>query len=148
MKKIMSMVVSAFALIQSAIFALEFNRVQNLCRSSTSRAENVHDAINAIRNYHDGPDAVGRALAQVRQTDAFQSDGREPVVQQNDGGYRYRKGGGWSFEERHKPMIAQVYSVDFDYYDFQFQPDVEIRCDVYDCGAIDIHNCLTLNAYY
>jgi hypothetical protein len=36
-------------LIGSAMLALEYNRVQNLCRSSQSPVETAHDAIDAIR---------------------------------------------------------------------------------------------------
>jgi hypothetical protein len=38
--------------------------------------------------------------------------------------------------------------VDFQYFDPQFQPEVEIKCDVLECGAIDIPNCLTFGSFY
>jgi hypothetical protein len=131
----------------SGIFALEYNRVQNLCRSSQSRVETTHDAMNAIRSYRVESGIVGRILSRVRQTDAFQSDGYATFIQ-NDDGYRYRKGGGWRVEEWTKPWITRGYSVDFEYFDLEFQPVVEIKCDVLECGAIDIRNCLTLGGVY
>ena len=131
----------------SGIFALEYNRVQNLCRSSHSRVETAHDAINAVRNYRVESGPVGSILSRVRQSKTFQSDGYSKFIQ-NDDGYRYAKGGGWRVEEWTKPMITRGYSVDFEYFDLEFQPVVEIKCDVYECGAIDIRNCLTLGGAY
>jgi hypothetical protein len=135
----------------STILGLEYNRVQNLCRSSTkSRVQTAHDAIDAIRNYQVDLgkfSLVDRILSKVRQTDAFRRDGYATFIR-NDDGYRYRKGGGWRVEEWTKPMITRRYSVDFEYFDLEFQPVVEIKCDVLECGAIDIPNCLTFGGIY
>ncbi len=141
-------VAGAFILLfVSGIFALEYNRVQNLCRSSHSRVETAHDAINAIRNYRVESGSVGIILSRVRQSETFQND-RYATFIQNDDGYRYKKGGGWRVEEWTWPMITRGYSVDFEYFDLEFQPNVEIKCDVLECGAIDIPNCLTFGAFY
>jgi hypothetical protein len=131
------------------IFALEHSRVQNLCRSAHSRVESAHDAINAIRNYRVDSDSspVGLILSRVRQSEAFQSDGYSTFIQ-NDDGYRYRKGGGWRVEQWDKPLISRGYTVDFEYFDLEFQPNVEVKCDVLECGAIDVPNCLTFGAFY
>jgi hypothetical protein len=115
------------ALFASGIFMLEYQRVQNLCRSAHSRVETVHDAINAIRNYQDDLGPVGRILSQVRQTEAFRNDG-------------YTRDGGWHVEAWTKPLITQGYSVEFAYF------NQAVKCAVLDCGAIDVPNCLTLGA--
>jgi hypothetical protein len=67
---------------------------------------------------------------------------------QDEGGYKYKKGGGWRVEEWTKPMIAHGYTVDFEYYDVEFQPVIEIRCEVLECGATDVSNCLTFGGVY
>ena len=114
-------------LIGSAMLALEYNRVQNLCRSSQSPVETAHDVIDAIRNYRVSSGPVGRILSLARHLDGFQSDG-------------WTKGGGWDVKGWNKPLITRGYSVDFDSRDGQ----IEIKCDVLQCGAIDISNCLTM----
>jgi hypothetical protein len=45
-------------------------------------------------------------------------------------------------------VIGSVYSVEFEYFDVDLRPSVEIKRDVLDCGAIDVRNCLTLGSYY
>jgi hypothetical protein len=94
---------------------------------SRVRVETVHDAINAMRNYRMESDIVGGMLSAFRQTEIFQSDE-----------YQYLKGGGWQVEGWSKPFIARGYTVTFNYF-------VIVSCEVYDCGAIDIPNCLTFN---
>jgi hypothetical protein len=133
----------------SGIFVLERDRELSLCRSAHSRVETAHDAINAIRNYREDPDSgpVGKILSRVRESDAFQSDVYSMFIQ-NDDGYRYRKGGGWHVEERTSLLFVREYTVDFQYFDLEFMPMVEIRCDVLECGAIDVSNCLTFGDYY
>ena len=126
MRKVYVVLIVAAAsilLFRSGIFALEYNRVQNLCRSSHSRIETARGAIDAIRNYRAESGIVGRTLSRVRQTDVFQSDGYATFIQ-NDDGYRYRKGGGWRVEEWTKSMITRGYSVEFEYFDVEFQPAV------------------------
>jgi hypothetical protein len=90
---------------------------------------------------------VGIILSRVRQSEAFQSDGYSTIIQ-NDSGYRYRKGGGWRVEEWNKPMITPGYTVEFEYFDLEFQPEAIVKCDVFECGAIDISNCLTFGSFY
>jgi hypothetical protein len=131
----------------STVFTLEYKRVQNICRPSNARIETVEDAINAVRNYHDESEWVGRILSRVRHTDAFKSNGYETFIQ-DEGGYRYRKGGGWRVKEWTKPLITRGYTVDFEYFDIEFQPVVEIRCEVFECGAVDAANCLTFGGVY
>jgi hypothetical protein len=127
-----------------AIVVLEYQREQNLCRSSNSRVESAHDAINAIRNYRGGSYLVENILSRVRQLETFQSDGYS-IITQNENDRWYNKGGGWHVKEWTKPFISRGYSVDFEYFDREFRTSlVEIKCDVLECGAIDIPNCLTL----
>jgi hypothetical protein len=45
-------------------------------------------------------------------------------------------------------LPGSVYSVEFEYFDVDLRPSVEIKRDVLDCGAIDVRNCLTLGSYY
>jgi hypothetical protein len=80
---------------------------------------------------------VGRMLSTVRQLDAFKNDG---WAVHNDGGYRY--GAGWNVKAWTKPLIGRGYTVGFQYISMEF------TCDVYECGGIDIPNCLTLSGTY
>lgn len=123
-------------------YRLQYKNVEHLCQSSSQRVESTHDAINAIRNYQEELGPVGRILSLVRRTDAFQNDGYA-IINQNDSGYKYPKGGGWWVEEWTTPGIGRVYSVHFQYFDFGYRPFAEIKYDVFECGAIDIRNCLT-----
>jgi hypothetical protein len=123
-----------------AVFGFEYNRVRNLCPAGASRGETAHDAINAMRNYQARGewDPVGRMLSAVRPYDAFKNDDGRAI--HNDGGYRYSAG--WHVEAWTKPLIARGYTVGFTYISMEF------RCDVYDCGGIDIPNCLTMGGTY
>jgi hypothetical protein len=136
--------ISVFSVIPG-IVALEYNREQSLCRSSNSRVDGAHDAINAIRNYRGGSnDLVEKILSRVRQSETFQSDGYS-IITQNENGHLYDTGGGWHVEEWTHMFIFSGYSVDFEYFDREFRTRlVEIKCDVLECGAIDRPNCLTL----
>jgi hypothetical protein len=138
--------ISVFLLI-SGILSLEYNRVQKLCRSSNLRVESAREAINAIRNYRVESGLVGTILSRVRESETFQSDGYS-IITQNENGHWYNKGGGWHVEEWTKPFISRGYSVDFEYFDRELRPAVEIKCDALECGAIDIPNRLTLGSYY
>jgi hypothetical protein len=117
---------ASILLLISAALALEYSRVQNLCRSHQPPIETAHDAINAMRNYRADSGVVGQKLAIARQLDGFQSDG-------------YSKDGGWEVKEWNS-LIARGYSVAFHRRDAQ----IEIKCHVLPCGAIDIPNCLTM----
>jgi hypothetical protein len=129
---------------ESATFALEYNRVQNLCRSSHSRIKTPHEAIDALRNYRGGEwGLVGHVLSRVRQLPAFQSDGYS-LTRIGDGKV---KGGGWDVKEWNESLITRGYTVRFEYSDAEFRPGIEITCDVLECGAIDVSNCLTLGGY-
>jgi hypothetical protein len=132
MRKVCAGVAVAAACFALLIFTFEYNRVQNLCRSAGSRVESVHDAINAMRN----SETVGHMLSAVRQTDAFQRDGYE-LVYKNDAGHRYY--GGWRVKGWTTPL-NRGYTVTFEY----LSPEIEMTCEVYDCGGIDIPNCLTM----
>jgi hypothetical protein len=125
-----AVLIACFAVL---IFVLEYNRVQNLCRSAISRVENVHDAINAMRNYRKG-DLVGRILETSRQTYAFQHDGYTPGAKYEGG---YRVGEGW-LVQTWTGLLNRGYAVEYSY------PTIDVMCVVYDCGGIDIPNCLTM----
>ena len=129
---------------ESATFVLERNRIQNLCLSGHSRIETAHDAIDVMRNYRDGSYLVGKVLSRARQFDAFQNDGYA-TSRTDDGSTR---GGGWLVEEWNTPLITRGYTVTFEYYAPEFRPEIEVKCDVLECGAIDISNCRTLGAFY
>jgi hypothetical protein len=118
------------AVLASPPIVLEYNRVQNLCRLHSSRIATAHDAIDVMRNYADDLSPAGRVLSIARHLDAFRSDARV-------------RGSGWHAEEWIEPLITRGYSVDFDDLDFQ----IEVKCDVLECGAIDISNCLTMGSY-
>jgi hypothetical protein len=124
---------------ESATFALEYNRVQNLCRSSHSRIETPHEAIDVIRNYRGQWGLVGHVLSRVRHLPAFQSDGYSLT--------RIGDGGGWDVKEWNEPLITRGYTARFEYSDAEFRPGIEITCDVLECGAIDVSNCLTFGGY-
>jgi hypothetical protein len=120
-----------FALVLVFIVAmgnLEYGRVSNLCREASSRVENSHEAISALRNYR-GPFARPDLLSKLREFELFQHDG-------------FGKNGGWSVEEWTK-FWMHGYTVDFSLND----PEATIVCDVYECGAVDYRNCMTLGPF-
>ena len=133
------------SVLASAIFALEYNRTQNLCRLNHSHIATGHDAMDVIRNYREDLGPVGRILSVARQLDAFRSDGY--ALSRTDD--ERVKGGGWRVKEWNKPLITLGYSVDFEYFNVEFHPEIEVKCDVLECGAIDVsENCLTFGAFY
>jgi uncharacterized protein YerC len=149
-------VASIILLFVSAISVLEYNRVRDICRGENQvPVASQHDVINVIRNYRpeydahqSGYDAVARVLSKVRKSEEFQNDGYKTVMT-NDNGRRYAKGGGWKVEEQTELFFIRIYAVDFEYSDTNLKPAgmVEVKCDVFDCGAIDLPNCLTLGSY-
>src|SRR5262249_43898144 len=97
-------VVALFVLaVEAGAFVLEHNRIQNLCRSSHSRIETAHDAIDVMRSYRDNSDPVGKVLARGRQFDAFQNDGYA-TSRTDDGRTR---GGGWLVEQWNTPLMTR-----------------------------------------
>jgi len=112
-----------------ALAALEYRRVSNLCRGASSRVASAQEAMSAIRNYR-GPFPFPNFLPRLREFEAFQHDG-------------FGTNGGWSIEEWTR-LWMHGYTVDFSLND----PQVSIICEVYECGAVDIHNCLTLGPFY
>lgn len=119
----------AFVLaIPLALAALEYIRVSNLCHGASSRVENAHEAISAIRNYR-GPLVPSDLLSRLGELELFQGDG-------------FGTNGGWSVEKWMKLMIGRGYTVDFSLN----HPEVTIRCDVFECGAVDYGSCLTFGA--
>lgn len=138
-------VVALFILaVVSSSFVLEHNRIQNLCRSSHSRVETAHDAIDVMRNYRDNSGLVGKVLSRSRQFAAFQNDGYATSRTEDF----QTRGGGWLVEEWNEFLITRGYTVTFEYYAPEFRPEIEVKCDVLECGAIDISNCRTLGAFY
>jgi hypothetical protein len=119
----------AFVLaIPLALVALEYGRMSNLCQGASSRVENAHEAISAVRNYR-GPFAPSDFLSWLGEFELFQGDG-------------FGTNGGWSVEKWTKLMIVRGYTVDFSLND----PEVTIRCDVFECGAVEYGSCLTFGA--
>jgi hypothetical protein len=139
-----------FLLVVLDAFKLEVSRVDNLCKSTHLHLATAHDAIDALRNYqvpsNSGP--VGKVLSRVRHLDAFRRDGYS-VARTGEIGLRQTTGGGWNVKEWTEPLITRGYTVDFYYYDVdEFQPAIEVKCDVLECGAIDASNCQTFGGYY
>jgi hypothetical protein len=104
---------------------LEYGRVSRLCRGMNARIENAHEAISALRNYR-GPFPFQDTLSKVRELELFQIDG-------------FGDKGGWSVVES-TDLFEHKYTVDFSLTD----PVVTIKCDVFECGAVDHANCLVL----
>jgi hypothetical protein len=132
MKRVGIACLIGFALVLVFIVAmgtLEYRRVSNLCREASPRVENSHEAIGALRNYR-GPFVSPDFLSGLREFDLFQHDG-------------FGRNGGWSVEKWTK-FSVHGYTVEFSLND----PVAVIRCDVYECGAVDYRNCMTLGAGY
>jgi hypothetical protein len=115
-----------------SLAGLEIGRVSNLCKGATAKAGNVHEAIDAVRNYH-GPYVLPKFLSMLRQFELFQRDG-----------FDKEEKGGWWVEEWKRSFGGHGYTVDFSL----VAPPVEIRCDVFECGAVDPGSCLTLGAEF
>jgi hypothetical protein len=113
-------------LIGVVLCALEFNRVSGLCNKAISPVSNIHEAINAVRSDR-GAWLFPSDLSPLRQSRAFNSDG-------------FEKDGGWRVQEWTEFGLIHGYTVDFE----QAKSQIEIKCDVYSCGAV--HNCRTLGS--
>jgi hypothetical protein len=136
MKRVGIACLIGFALVLVFIVALgtfeykrQYARVTNLCREASSRVEDSHEAISAVRNYR-GPFAFPGFFPMLREFELFQHDG-------------YGSNGGWSVEEWTN-FSMHVYTVDFSLN----EPAVTIICDVYECGAVDFRNCKALGPFY
>ena len=107
--------------------ALEFKRISELCRNSTSVVNNSHEAINALRNYR-GSWVLTNSLSALNRSDLFKSDG-------------FGSNGGWRVQEFTALLFIREYDVTFEV----FRPQFEISCNVYACGAVD--SCRTLGRF-
>jgi hypothetical protein len=150
MKKILIAIISLVLLVilyNVDYYMIQHNRRQSLCDGAVASIKSAHDAINVIRNYNMDTGPVGSILSRVRGSEVFENDGYKSPAWNRDGQW-YGTGGGWHVEEWARPIIEHGYSIEFEYFDNRIPSELIIRCDVLDCGAIDIHNCKTLGVAY
>ena len=112
--------------IPSTLVTSEYQLLRNVCAEADTEVKTAQEAIRAVRGYRgtwpfDGP-------LTIRSSEIFQSDGFGPK-------------GGWRAKEWRTFWIIHGYTVDFDL----FEPQVEIKCDVLECGAVT--NCGTLGDF-